>query len=244
MERENRAPILFALLLLLFFVSTSAGFASVSSIQEQLRAIQLKLIAEKVKLLQQDIIKVGQEQVAEREAAREEQILPFALTADEPKGEELARLLEQQVQVLEGVIAALRPRAIDEEARRIEQRIGEIKAELKDASGVKLLDLQTELNELLSAYEALQAEVRRSLTDSITYRQALVIGEQIRQIQAKAQVLPREIPKPVVVPVSAPLPEVDPAVKAVEEQVEKLRLKVVQVQVKVIQEKINQLTGR
>ena len=51
MERENRAPILFALLLLLFFVSTSAGFASVSSIQEQLRAIQLKLIAEKVKLL-------------------------------------------------------------------------------------------------------------------------------------------------------------------------------------------------
>ena len=56
---ETRAPIIFALLMLLFFVSTSAGFADVSSIQEQLRGIQFKLIREKIKLLQEGIIEAG-----------------------------------------------------------------------------------------------------------------------------------------------------------------------------------------
>ena len=77
-----------------------------------------------------------------------------------------------------------------------------------------------------------------------TYRQALVIGEQIRTIQAKVQVLPREIVKPVAEVQAAPPPGINPAVKAVEAEVEKLRLKVLQAQIRAIQEKINQLTGR
>ena len=240
---ETRAPIIFALLALLFFVSTSAGFANVSGIQEQLRSIQLKLIREKLKLLQESIIKVGQQQVQEREVAKARP-LPLALTKSEPDGKELARILEAQVKTLQGVIATLRPRAIEEETARIEKRINEIKDALKTAAGTKLRDLQDELNGLLGEYEALQEQVRQSLAESITYRQALVIGEQIRTVQAKVQVLPREIVKPVAKAEAAPPPAINPAVKAVEAEVEKLRLKVLQAQIRAIQEKIDQLTGR
>ena len=240
---ENRAPILFALLMLLFFVSTSAGFANVSGIQEQLRGIQLKLIREKIKLLQEGIIKAGQEQVAEREK-KSEALMPVPLVKDEPNREELSRILEAQVRTLQGVVATLRPRAIEEETARIEKRIGEIKEAVKTATGAKLRNLQEELNSLFNEYEALQTQVRESLAESITYRQALVIGEQIRTIQSKIQVLPREIVKPVAKAEAAPPPAVNPAVKAVEAEVEKLRLKVLQPQIKVIQEKINQLRGR
>ena len=240
---ENRAPILFALLMLLFFVSTSAGFANVSGIQEQLRGIQLKLIREKIKLLQEGIIKAGQEQVAEREK-KSEALMPVPLVKDEPNREELSRILEAQVRTLQGVVATLRPRAIEEETARIEKRIGEIKEAVKTATGAKLRNLQEELNSLFNEYEALQTQVRESLAESITYRQALVIGEQIRTIQSKIQVLPREIVKPVAKAEAAPPPAVNPAVKAVEAEVEKLRLKVLQTQIKVIQEKINQLRGR
>jgi len=240
---ENRAPILFALIALTFFVSTSAGFANVSGIQEQLRSIQLKLIREKLKLLQESIIKVGEERVQEREAA-EKRPLPAALTKSEPNGKELARTLEGQVKTLQGIIATLRPRAIEEETARIEKRIGEIKDALKTATGIKLRDLQDELNMLFAEYQALQEQVRQSLAESITYRQALVIGEQIRTIQAKVQVLPREIIKPVAKAEAASPATINPAVKAVEAEVEKLRLKVLQAQIRAIQEKINQLTGR
>lgn len=237
---NTRAPIIFALLLLLFFVSTSAGFANVSGIQEQLRSIQLKLIREKLKLLQESILQAGRQQIQEREAAK----LPVALTKREPNGEELAQTLEAQVKTLQGVIATLRPRAIEEETARIEKRINEIKEGLKTAAGLKLRDLQDELNTLFAEYQALQEQVRQSLAESITYRQALVIGEQIRTIQAKVQTLPREIVKPIARAEAAPPPAINPAVKAVEAEVEKLRLKVLQVQIRVIQEKINQLTGR
>lgn len=240
---ENRAPILFALLMLLFFVSTSAGFANVSGIQEQLRSIQLKLIREKLKLLQESIIQVGQQRVSERETLKQ-QSLPATLTKEQPNREELSRALEAQVKTLQGVIAALRPRAIEEETARIEGRINEIKQALKTAAGVKLRDLEEELNTLFAEYQALQEQVRQSLAESITYRQALVIGEQVRAIQAKVQVLPREIVKPVPQAKAAAPPAINPAVKAVEAEVEKLRLKVLQTQIKVIQEKINQLIGR
>jgi len=210
-----RAPIIFSLLMLFFFVSTSAGFADLSGVQEQLRSIQLKLIREKLKILQENILEAGKQQIQEREAAKQ-RALPTALTKIEPNGEELARTLKEQVKTLQGVIATLRPRAIEEETARIEKRIGQIKEGLKTAAGLKLRSLQDELNVLLAEYEALQEQVRQSLSESITYRQALVIGEQIRTIQAKVQTLPREIVKPIARAEAAPPPAVNPAVKAVE----------------------------
>ena len=237
---ETRAPIIFALLMLLFFVSTSAGFADVSSIQEQLRGIQFKLIREKIKLLQEGIIEAGKQQVKEREVSKAGQMSP-ALVKAEPNRDELARTLEAQIRTLQGVVAALRPRSIEQRTAEIEKRIGEIKEELKTAAGTKLAALQGELNGLLARYEELQEDVRQALVESITYRQALVIGEQIREVQAKVQILPQEAKA---APAKVSPPAVDPAVRAVEAEVEKLRLRVLQAQAKAIQEKINQLTGR
>ncbi len=237
---ETRAPIIFALLMLLFFVSTSAGFADVSSIQEQLRGIQFKLIREKIKLLQEGIIEAGKQQVKEREVAKASQ-MPLALVKAEPNRDELARTLEAQIRTLQGVVATLRPRSIEQRTAEIENRIGGIKEELKTAAGAKLAALQDELNGLLAQYEALQEDVRQALAESITYRQALVIGEQIRAVQAKVQILPQEAKA---APAKVSPPAVDPAVRAVEAEVEKLRLRVLQAQAMAIQEKINQLTSR
>ena len=237
---ETRVPIIFALLMLLFFVSTSAGFANISGIQEQLRTIQLTLIREKLKLLQEGIIEAGKQQVKEREVSKAGQMSP-ALVKAEPNRDELARTLEAQIRTLQGVVAALRPRSIEQRTAEIEKRIGEIKEELKTAAGTKLAALQGELNGLLARYEELQEDVRQALVESITYRQALVIGEQIREVQAKVQILPQEAKA---APAKVSPPAVDPAVRAVEAEVEKLRLRVLQAQAKAIQEKINQLTGR
>lgn len=240
---ENRVPIVVALLLLFFFVSTSAGFASVSGVQDQLRSIQLKLIQEKIKVLQQGIIDAGKQQVLEREAvARERAASAASASKTEPNREELQRTLEGQIQTLNGVIRSLRPRAIEEETARIEKRVSEIQDAVRGASGTVLRNLQDELNGLLAEYEALQAETRKALTESITYRQALVIGEQIRAVQAKVQVLPKAAQAAAP---EKPGPEAstsaDTTVKAIQAQVEALRLKVIQAQIKAIQEKINTL---
>lgn len=238
---ENRAPIVVALLLLFFFVSTSAGFATVSGVQDQLRTIQLKLIQEKVKLLQQGIVDAGKQQIKERETAEERRASAAALaekSKNVPSRAELSAALEKQIATLRGVVGTLRPRAIEEETARIEKRITEITASVKTATGIALRDLQAELNLLLKEYDGLQEEVRKSLAESITYRQALVIGEQIRAVQAKVQVLPQA-------QAAAKRPEADKpeasteTVKAIESQVEALRLKVIQAQIKAIQEKIN-----
>lgn len=234
---ESRVPIIFSLLMLLFFVSTSAGFANISGIQDQLRSAQLTLIREKLKLLQEGIINAGKQQVKEREEAKAKE-MPAALTSAEPDREAVARTLQAQVKTLQGVIATLRPRAIEQRTAEIESRISAIKEEVKTAAGARLAELQTELNRLLDEYKTLQEDVRQALAESITYRQALVIGEQIRAVQAKVQLLPQEARA---AEVKAPAA---PAVKAIEAEVEKLRLRVLQAQAKAIQEKINQLTGK
>ena len=236
---ENRAPIVIALLLLFFLVSTSAGFANISAVQDSLRSVQLKLIQEKIKLLQQGIIDAGKQQVKERAAGDEKRTAASALIKAEPNREELAGTLERQITTLQSVIGSLRPRAIEEETARIEKRIGEIKEKVKTASGVVLRDLQDELNGLLAEYNALQDDVRSALAESITYRQALVIQEQVRAVQAKVQVLPRAQAAEIA-PTKSTV-ATDAAVKGIEDQVEKLRLKIIQAQIKAIQEKISTL---
>lgn len=236
---EHRAPIIVALLSLFFFVSTSAGFANISSVQDALRSVQLKLIQEKIKLLQQGIIDAGRQQIREREAEEARRAVPAAATVSRPGRQELALQLSRQIATLQSVVSALRPRAIEEETARIEKRIAEIKDEVKTAAGAKLRDLQRELNDLLAQYDALQEDVRASLAESITYRQALVIQEQVRAVQAKVQTLPVVPQAKAEAPPAASANE--ETIKNIEKEVEVLRLKVIQAQIKAIQEKISAL---
>jgi len=200
--------------------------------------MQLKLIREKVKLLQQGIIDAGKQQIREREDAQKQAGASLLVKA-EPNRRELEAALARQIATLQGVVNSLRPRAIDEETARIEKRIGEIKGNVKTASGIALRNLQDELNGLLAEYDALQNEVRAALTESITYRQALVIQEQIRAVQAKVQVLP--VAKAAEIAPAKSNAATDATLKGIEDQVEKLRLKIIQAQIKAIQEKINTL---
>lgn len=222
---KNRAPILFALLFLLFFVSTSAGFADVSSIQEQLREIQLKLIREKVKLLQEGILNVRPAPPAPLPAA------PPAPTEPQPTREELSHTLEEQIRTLQGVVATLKPRAVEEEAAEIEGRIAAIGVELKTASDARLVSLQDELQNLIARHAALEKEVRQELDDALKYKQAVLIGQQIRTLQEKVATLPR---------IPAPAPVQTPDAGSIRETIEKLQLKLLQAQVKAIQEKVGQ----
>src|SRR3989344_7411346 len=121
----NNLSVILAVLVLLFFVSTSSGLASVSSIQENLREIQLKLIKEKIKLIQENILDLGKKRPEELAAP-----LPPA-PASVPTREELAASLKTQVAALEGVIASLRPRALEENVARIEKRIAAINGEFR-----------------------------------------------------------------------------------------------------------------
>lgn len=238
---ENRAPIVVALLALFFLVSTSAGFANISGVQDSLRSIQLKLIQEKIKLLQQGIIDAGKQQVKEREADTVKRSAMSALIKPEPSRAELAGALDRQIATLQGVVRSLRPRAIEEETARIEKRIGEITESVRAATGIKLQNLQDEINGLLKEYSALQDDVRAALAESITYRQALVIQEQIRAVQAKVQILPAAQAAEKKSANPATVTTGDATVKGIEEQVEKLRLRIIQAQIKAIQEKINTL---
>ena len=221
---NNRAPILFALLLLLFFVSTSAGFADISSVQEQLRLIQLKVIGEKLKVLQKGVLNVTN-------------ALPPPVasvpTSASPTREDLTQTLENQIRTLEGVVATLKPRAIDEEANRIESRIAQISAELKTAGGDALFSLEAELQNLVVEHAALQAQVKQQLEDSLTYKQAVAISQEIRTLQEKIITLPRA-------PVSAPKPATDAV--GVKDTIERLQLKLLHAQVKALQEKVGQVS--
>lgn len=225
----NRAPLLFALLLLLFFVSTSAGLADISAIQDQLRSVQLKIIGEKLKILQQGVLGLhaGPALVPAP---------PAAPSAPEPTREELSRILGEQIKTLQGVVASLQPKAIEEEAVRIEQDIGRIVAAAKTASGDQLLVLQDQLNRLIAAHDALAERVRQALEDSLKYKQAVVIGEQIRVLQEKINTLPRTPTG-----VSALSRQQQTTLTDIQDTIQKLRLKVLQAQVKVIQEKVGQI---
>ena len=122
----NKPALIFALLFLLFFVSTSNGFANVTAIQEKLRDIQVKLIGEKIKLLQERIYEVSADINKERAAA-----VPPPAPEPTLSREELAKSLENQIILLQVSIESLRPRAIEEEAIRIERRIADINRRLK-----------------------------------------------------------------------------------------------------------------
>lgn len=235
---ENRAPIVVSLLLLFVLVSTSAGFASISGVQDQLRAIQLKVLQEKARLIQQSIIDAGKQQIKERDDAKAREDMTVVGTS-EPDRAELESTLQSQIMSLQNIIRSLRPRAIDEETDRIEKRIGQIKVKVRTASGKALGDLQTELNGLLAEYDNLQTEVRQQLSESITYRQALVIQEQIRAVQARVQVLPTAHAAETEQMASKTATKT--TVKGIEDTLEKLRLKVIQAQIKAIQEKITNL---
>ncbi len=228
---ENRAPFLFALLLLLFFVSTSAGFADISAIQDQLQIIQLKIIGEKLKAIQRGVLGIAP--TPPPPAAPP----PQSPKADAPTQAELSRTLERQIQILQGVVATLQPQAISEEAARIENRIAEIGEEVKKATGDTLLALQDELARLAAQQDTLQQQIRVALEDSIKHKQTQFIREQIRVLQEKIAILPRPstVPNPPVVQQNATLMEI-------QDKIQKLQLRVLQTQVKVIQEKVLQIT--
>lgn len=227
---ENRAPLLFALLLLLFFVSTSLGFADISAIKNQIQSLQLKIIGEKLKALQQGVLGVD---AGPPIAATP----PLKVSAPEPTREELSRALERQIQIVQGVVATLQPQAVAESAARIEARIAALGDEVKKASGEKLISLQDEMVDLAAEHDVLEREVRQSLSDSIKYKQVQVIKEQILVLQEKIATLPR----PSTVSNSA-VQQQNAALADIQDNIQKLQLKILQAQVKVIQEKIRQIT--
>ncbi|MFY9463108.1 MAG: hypothetical protein WAP52_02900 [Candidatus Sungiibacteriota bacterium] len=226
---ENRAPLLFALLLLLFFVSTSAGFADLSAIQNQIQVIQLKVIGEKLKAIQQGILGIdaGPPPVV---------VAVISPKVPEPTREALSRTLEQQIQVLQGVVARLQPQATAEEAARIEKRIAEIGNEVETASGDKLLALKNELDGLIAERDILEQQIRTALGDSIKYKQVQVIGEQIAVLREKVAVLPRQSTAP-----SSTMAKQNATVIELQDNIQKLQLRVLQAQVKAIQEKVKQI---
>lgn len=232
----NRASLIFASLLLLFLVSTSNGFASISSIQEQLRDIQLKLIKEKIKLTEEKISEVRKTIVLPPPPLPPERLM---------SRDELERTLKQQITVLESVVQSLKPKAIDEEAVRLEKFIQRLNEEIKTAEGERFEELQDEVSEALDDYADLQQQVRQSLEDNLKAQQAALIREQVKVLQEKVRALPREAPRVVVVPTPKGSNEYEKAqVKLIQDQVEKIRLKILQEQIKAIQEKILDLRQR
>ena len=229
--QNNRVPILFALLLLLFFVSTSAGLADISSVQEQLRLIQLKVIGEKLKILQQRVLKLN------AGSAPPAPVVTAPAPPVAPTRENLSRTLEQQIQTLEGVVATLKPRAIEEETARIENRIATISMQLKTASGDALLALQAELQNLIVQHASLEVEVKHQLEDALKYKIAVVIGQEIRALQEKIATLPRPATYRAPKPATPPAPDA----AGIQSMIEKLQLKLLQAQVRAIQEKVGQV---
>ena len=234
--KKNKALIT-AVLLLLLFVATSAGFASISSVQEQLRDVQLKLIKEKIKSIQEQILGFGKSKPGTTSIG----------AAPTMTVGELSKSLEAQISALESVVASLKPRILDEEAARIEQKIVGISQELQTATGDRLLELQAELQKATSDYEKLQNAVRQALEDSIKDRQAIVLREQIRGVQQKLMILQaqdgggRAPVAPAAPGVPVLYPTVTTSTQVIQAELEKAKLKLIQAQVKAIQEKILQM---
>lgn len=222
----NRPQIVIALLLLFFLLSTSAGFANISAIQEQLRTIQLKLIKERLKLIQEQVLKVNVPPP----------VAPSPAVEPVQSAEELMKNLERQKTLLEQAVASLRPKAITDETNRIEKRLMEINEELKEATGTRLVELQKELTVLIGDQEKLQREVRELLEESLKAHQAALLKDQITRLEEKIRLLPR----PVVKAPEAAVAETPQSVqlKVIREQIEKAQLKLLQLQVKAITEKV------
>lgn len=225
-----------ALLLLFFFVATSASFADLTTVQGQLRDLQLKLIKEKIKSIQEKIYEIG----------RPKPETTSTLAAKTLTVGELSQSLEAQINALESVVQSLKPRVLDEETVRIEQKIAVINQELPSATGVRLLELQDELQKAAVDYEKLQLAVRQALEDSIKNRQAIVLREQIRAVQEKLIVLRAQEFGRAAVPPGAPSAPassltVTTPTQVIQAELEKAKLKLIQVQIRAIQEKIQQM---
>ena len=224
----KRATLVVAFLFLLFLVSTSSGLANISAVQEKLREVQLKLIAEKIKLLQNQIFNVGREKPAK------------PVLEPELSREELGSRLENQIKGLEELISQLKPRIIEEETARLEKEVARIYAEIRTATGERLLELQSELSVVLVDYGKIQEQVKVSVEESIRQRQALVLQEQLKILKAKVGAIPRGTPAPV--PVAEPV--VKKNLEQIQAELEKAKLKLLQTQAKAIQENIDKLRAK
>lgn len=225
----NRPILVSALLLLAFFVSTSAGFANLSSIQEKLRETQLKLIKAKIQFLQDQISNIAQ---PKKEAP------PAPVPERAMTRKEIKQSLEDQIKALEQVVASLKPRVLEEETARLEKRIAQINAELQTATGSRVLALQEELGVVITDYNALQLLVMDELNDSIKARQVSVLQEQIKVLREKINLLPKQTP---VASAAAGVEPEPSGINALKGEIEKVKLRLLQAQVKAIQEKINQI---
>ena len=232
----NRIVLVIAALFLLFLVSTSSQFANISSVQEQLREAQLKLqlsiIGEKVKTLQGEVLKVGKE---EKTA-----VSPIK---SEMSREELEAGLENQIRVLETVVASLRPKARGEEIARIEKRVQEISQEVKTASDETVLwELQVEMEDLVASHAAIQAEIGNSLAEELKRQQALLLQAKVRELQARIQIMPKDQSVSQKAQSSSATKKPDPAtLRLVQEEIEKVQLKILQTKAKAIQEQIDSI---
>lgn len=223
----NRTAVLFALLALLFFVSTSSGLADISAVQEQLRTVQLKLVGLKIKLLQEAITEVGKPDEVQQPVEVLEPVL---------SREELTQRIENQIVILESLITSLKPRALADRTAELEARIEAINQETKTATGERLEELARELEATLVDHQALQREVRDSLEVTLKERQVAVLQEQVNILQEKVSVLPHPALREQQ-PVGSDYP-------ALRDQIEKAQLRLLQAKMKAIQEKIDELRAR
>ena len=224
----TKVSLVAAVLLLFFFVSTSNGFANVSAIQEKLREAQLKLIGEKIKQLQGQVNEVGKEKPAEPKPEPELS-----------KGE-LSLRLENQIKGLEAVIKDLKPKVIEEETARLEKEVALVNSELKTATGERLVELQEKLSQVLVDYGKVQDQVKMAVEESIREKQAFVLREKLKVLRAQVNAIPTGTPAPV--PVKEPVAKKN--IEAIQAELEKAKLKLLQAQAKQIQANIDKLKAQ
>ena len=218
----NRLALVVSFLLLLFFVSTSSGMADVSAIQDQLRGLQLKLVGQKIKQFQDQILQLGK---PKPDAAAYQQ-------APAPSPEEMSVRLQNEITALESLVASLQPRALEERTAELENRISSINQQIQSATGPALLQLQKDLAAALADYNTLQQQVQSALEASLKEQQAAALRAQIQLLQQKILLLPRPVPSPV------------PQFSVLQDQIQKAQLKLIQAQATAIREKINQLKAQ
>ena len=224
----NRLALLLSLLVLIFFVSTSSGLADISSAQEQLRALQLKLVGQKIKQLQDAVLGVSKPKPEKAS---------ISSSAPAPTPEEMQSRIQTQISALELLVASLQPRAIEERTSLLEARISAINQEIRSATGARLQELQADLQSALADYDALRQDVRAALDVSLKEQQAAALRQQIRALQEKVLLIPRVSPPPAPAPPTNQYP-------VLESQLQQAKLKLIQAQSNAIQEKIDQLKAR
>ena len=225
------------LLLFLFFLVSGNSFANFSSIQEQLKDIQVKIIKEKLKQLREQVLNIG--------GIKKEADIKPVVKPPEPSlsAEELSRRLETQIKVLGEVINALKPRAIEEETARLDRRLQEINQEIQAAGGERLKILQKELEIVFKDYAKLQEETRKAVEDSLKQKQLSVLQEQVLLLKEKVL----RVPKPPVIkqevalkpPLSTESEEKNKELQRLKEEIDKIKLKILQSQIQAIQSGIN-----